>query len=161
MLNVTPESIILTIVNLLVLLVALRIVLFKPVQKIIEARQEEADKQFDEAVKKREEAEEMKVQYEDSLAEVHKEKTNILNAAREDADEQYQKIVNEARNEAKHIKKRAVVEAEAHKEQILKGAEKEIADIIVNAASKVVAEQSGAENDAALYDEFLNKAGEE
>jgi F-type H+-transporting ATPase subunit b len=161
MLEISPESIILTVVNLLILLVALKLVLFKPVQKIIAARQEEADKQFNEATKKQEEAEEMKSQYEDSLAEVHKEKKNILDAAREDADEQYQKIVNDARSEAKHIKKKAAVEAEAQKEQILKGAEKEIADIIVNAASKVVGEQSGFKSDAALFDEFLNKAGEE
>ncbi|MCR5703404.1 MAG: ATP synthase F0 subunit B [Eubacterium sp.] len=160
MLDVSPESIVITVINLLILLVALRLVLFKPVQKIIAARQEEADKQFDEASKKQEAADEMKVQYENSLAEVHAEKKNILNAAREDADEQYQKIVNEARSEAKHIKKKAAVEAEAQKEQIMKSAEKEIADMIVNAAAKVVGEQSGLESNAALYDEFLNKAGE-
>ena len=49
MLSVDPTNLILTVVNLLVLLVALKIFLFKPVQKIIAARQAEADKQFGEA----------------------------------------------------------------------------------------------------------------
>ena len=160
MLNVTLESIILTVVNLLVLLIALRIFLFKPVQKIIAARQKEADRQFEENAKRQEEAEELKGQYEASLAEVHAEKKTILNNARNEADEQYQKIVSEARVEAKNIKKKASVEAEAQKEQILKSAEKEITDIILEAATKVVGEQSGSESNTALYEEFLDKAGE-
>ena len=161
MLNVSPESIIFTVINLLILLVALRIFLFKPVQKIIAARQAEADKQFDEASKKQEEAEGLKAQYMDSLEHLEEEKKQAMKTARDRADEQYHKIISEAKSEAKHIKDKAEVEAEAQREKILKGAEREIADIIVNAATKVVGEQSGVESNAALYDEFLNKAGEE
>lgn len=161
MLNVTTETIVLTVINLLVLLVAFRFLLFKPVQKIIAARQKEADRQFQEAAKKQEEAEELRAQYEGSLFDLEEEKKQTLKDARDLADEQYQKIVSEAKAEAKHIKKKAAAEAEAQKEQLLKGAEKEIADIIVNAATKVVGEQSGVEGNIALYDEFLDKAGEE
>ncbi len=161
MLNITPESIIFTVINLLILLVALRLFLFKPVQKIIAARQEEADRQFQEAEKKQQEAEGLKAQYENSLDDLEEEKKQAMKTARSQADEQYHKIISEAKSEAKHITRKAKAEAEAQKEQILKGAEKEIADIIVNAATKVVGEQSGAESNAALYDEFLNKAGEE
>ena len=41
-----------TVINLLLLFVLMKIFLFKPVQKIIAARQAEADKQFDEAAAK-------------------------------------------------------------------------------------------------------------
>ena len=46
-----------------------------------------------------------------------------------------------------------------YKRQILKKAEKEIADMVVDAAAKVVASNSKDTN-AALYDTFLNKAGD-
>ena len=45
-----------TVINLLLLFVLMKIFLFKPVQKIIAARQAEADKQFDEAAAKQAEA---------------------------------------------------------------------------------------------------------
>ena len=95
MLSVDPTNLILTVVNLLVLLVALKIFLFKPVQKIIAARQAEADKQFGEAAARQAEADGMKAQYADSLAGIEDEKKKTLQAARKDADAQYQKIVAE------------------------------------------------------------------
>ena len=154
MLSVDPTNLILTVVNLLVLLVALKIFLFKPVQKIIEARQ------FGEAAARQAEADGLKAQYTDSLAGIEDEKKKTLQAARKDADAQYQKIVADAENKARQIKEDATAEAQHQKAQIIKGAEKEIADMVVDAATKVVGKQSGAEIDRSLYNEFLDKAGE-
>lgn len=161
MLRIDAANLIFTIINLLVLFVAMKLLLFKPVQKIIAARQEEADKQFGEAAAKQAQAEELKAQYTDSLANIEEEKKKTLQAARKEADVQYQKIVQDAENKARQIKEDAVAEAGAQKTQIMKSAEKEIADMVVNAATKVVGKQSGVEIDASLYNEFLNKAGEE
>lgn len=160
MLNIDPVNLILTVVNLLVLLVALRIFLFKPVKKIIAARQAEADRQFSEAAKKQEQADGLKTQYTESLAGIEEEKKKTLQTARKDADTQYQKIVAEAEDKARQIKEDAAAEAQHQKAQIIKGAEKEIADMVVNAAAKVVGQQSGVEIDSSLYNEFLDKAGE-
>lgn len=161
MLNVSAWNLIFIVVNLLVLYVAMKLILFKPVQKIIAARQEEADRQFEEAAAKQAEADEMKAKYTGSLAGIEDEKKQTLQQARKDADKEYQKIVADAKKEAKQIKADAAVEAEAQKAQILKKAEKEITDMVVNAATKVVGGQSGASIDASLYNEFLDKAGEE
>lgn len=150
-----------TIINLLVLFIAMKFLLFRPVQKIIAARQEEADKQFGEAAAKQAEAEELKAKYTDSLANIEEEKKKTLQDARKEADVQYQKILKDAQNQAKQIKEDAVAQADAQKTQIMKNAEKEIADMVVNAATKVVGRQSGVEIDASLYNEFLDKAGEE
>ena len=60
---------------------------------------------------------------------------------------------------ASQIKDDAEAEAISQKEQILKKAEKEIADMVVDAAAKVVGSNS-ADTNAALYDTFLNKAGD-
>ena len=57
MLNVSPENLIITVINLLILTVALRVLLFKPVLKIIAQRQEEVDKELDEAKQVKKEAE--------------------------------------------------------------------------------------------------------
>ena len=161
MLSVDPFNLICTVVNLLILFVALRIFLFKPVQKIIAERQAQADAQLKDAADKQKEAQSLKEKYSSSLAQAEEEKKQLLNTARKEADEQYQKIVDEAKAQAKQIEERATVDAENRKNRILKNTEKEIADMVVAAAEKMVGSQSGVKIDRSLYDEFLGKAGEE
>ena len=161
MLKIDPVNLICTVINLMILFVALRVFLFKPVQNIIAARQEEADKQLDDAKTKQAEADALKEKYTAVLADAETEKKQILKDARSDADAQYQKIVDDAKEKAKQIEEKAAAEAESQKTQILKNTEKEIADMVVSAAQKIVGTQSGAKIDKSLYDEFLVKAGEE
>ena len=142
-----------TVINLLLLFVLMKIFLFKPVQKIIAARQAEADKQFDEA-------DGLKAQYAKSIASVEEEKSKAMQETMKKADAEYQRIVGDAESKAKQIKEDAAVEAENQKTQILKKAEKEIADMVVDAAVKVVGKNSGADVDSSLYNEFLDKAGD-
>ena len=87
------------------------------------------------------------------------EKKKVVAEARKTADEEYQRIVTDAHKTASQIKDDAEAEAISQKEQILKKAEKEIADMVVDAAAKVVGSNS-ADTNAALYDTFLNKAGD-
>ncbi|MDE6433233.1 MAG: ATP synthase F0 subunit B [Lachnospiraceae bacterium] len=161
MLNISAANLFFIVVNLLVLYIAMKRFLFQPIQKIIAARQEEADRQFEEAAAKQAEADEMKAQYTGSIADIEEEKKQTLQQARKDADKEYQKIVDGARKEANQIKADAAAEAEVQKKQIIKKAEKEIADMVINAATKVVGAQSSIEMNASLYNEFLDKAGEE
>lgn len=154
-------NVLFTVINLIILFIAMRLVLFKPVQKIIEKRQEEADRQFKEAAASKAEAEDLKAQYTESLENAEKEKIKTIQEARKTADREYQRIVSDAEVTAKQMKEDAKAEAETQKAQILKNAEKEIADMVVDAAGKVVGSKSGVEVDMALYNEFLNKAGDE
>lgn len=161
MLNIDPVNLICTVINLLILFVALKVFLFKPVQKIIAQRQEETDRQLAEAQAKQTEADELKEKYTAVLADAENEKKQILKDARNDADAQYQKIIADAKDRARQIEEKASADAENQKAQILKNTEQEIADMVVCAASKIVGTQSGAQIDKSLYDEFLVKAGEE
>mgnify|MGYP000785194576 CR=1 FL=1 len=71
-------NLLLTIINLLLLFVMMRIFLFKPVQKIIAARQAEADRQFKEADESKQAAEEARKQYEASLANAEETKKQAV-----------------------------------------------------------------------------------
>ena len=160
MLNITIEGIVFTLINLLILTIAMRLVLFKPVQKIIEERQKEVDKELEDAVKVRQEANEMKDKYELSVKDIDNQRRTTLKEAKKTADEEYNKIIERANKEAHEIRKRARATGETQKEQILKDTEKEIAEMALEAASKAVGRQSGESTDTALYDQFLKKAGE-
>ena len=147
-------------INLLILFVLMRIFLYKPVSEDLQLkRQEEADRQFGEAAAKQSEAEELKTKYQAVLSDAENEKKKVVSEARKTADEEYQRIVADAHKTAAQIKDDAEAEAVMQKKQILKKAEKEIADMVVDAAAKVVAGNS-ADANSALYDTFLNKAGD-
>ena len=150
-----------TVINLLLLFVLMKIFLFKPVQKIIAARQAEADKQFDEAAAKQAEADGLKAQYAKSIASVEEEKSKAIQETMKKADAEYQRIVGDAESKAKQIKEDAAVEAENQKTQILKKAEKEIADMVVKSAEKLLVVGSTPESDKALYDTYLDTASKD
>ncbi len=160
MLKIDLFNIIFTIINLLILFVGLKIFLFKPIQKIIDERQKEADRKFDEAAAAQAQADSMKTQYEQSLSDMEREKKETLLTARRNADEQYKKIIMEAEQNADKLKQDAVAEAKAEKEEIIKSVEKDIADMILDATKKVVGKQCGEAMDNSLYNEFLDRVGE-
>ena len=75
----------------------------------------------------------------------------MLQEARQTADAEYKRIVSDAEKTAKQVKEDAITDAENQKAQILKKA----------ATVKIVGEKKGADVDNALYDKFLDKAGDE
>lgn len=160
MINVSFWNIAFTVINLLILFVAFRIFFFKPLQEIIDKRQAEADEMFNKAVEEEKQAEDLVHQYEDKLHSAEDEKKQIIAEARKKADNEYQHILSDAKEDAKHIHEDAVAAAEHEKAEILAHAKKEIADIVVDATTKVVGSKTGADIDSELYDKFLGKAGE-
>ncbi len=160
MINISFWNILWTVVNLLILFVAFRIFFFKPIAKVMAKRQEEANEIYDKASVKENEASQLAKEYEQKLVSVEDEKKQIIADARKSADSQYQKIVEDAKQNAREIKDAAVVEANQEKNKIIASAKKEIADIVVDATTKVVGSKAGAAVDSELFDEFLVKAGE-
>lgn len=148
-----------TIVNLLILFVLLKIFLFKPVQKIIAKRQEEIDQEFDKANEAAGKADELKKQYEESMATVEDEKKQAVIDARKKANEEYDRILSEAKAHADSIVENAKADAETEKGKILSKAEAEITDMVINATAKVVGARIDANQDKALYDQFLSQVG--
>lgn len=149
-----------TIINLLILFVLMYIFLLKPVRKIIEQRQETIDQQFKDAEDAKMSAHELESKYHKSMEEIKEEKRRVLQEASRKADMDYHRIIDDANGKAKQIKEEAQLEGENQKKQILLKAEKEIADMVVDATVKVVSSNRNLDVDAALYNKFLDKAGD-
>ncbi|MCR5417122.1 MAG: F0F1 ATP synthase subunit B [Pseudobutyrivibrio sp.] len=160
MINISFWNILWTVFNLLILFIAFKHFFFKPIANIIAKRQEEANEVYGKAEAKENEANELAKQYEEKLASAETEKKQIISDARKSADGQYQQIVADAKANAKDIRDKAIADAEGEKKEIIASAKKEIADMVVNATTKVVGSKTGAEVDSELFNEFLGKAGE-
>ncbi len=155
-------NLVFTIINLLLLAVAMRVFLYKPVMKIIEQRKQEADSEYEKAIEQQKQADELKEQYTKSLQDLETEKKETLREARKNADAEYQRIVNNAESRAASIRSDAEIQAESTRQQVLKRAEREIADMVLEATTKMTgAATDGKQINSRLYDEFLDKAGEQ
>lgn len=160
MLDINFWNILFTVINLLILYVGIRIFLFKPINNIIEKRQEEADKQIKDAEAAKASAEEMQAECAKTVQELKDSRDEQMAQSRKDATAEYERIVTDAKASARTIVDDAKVAAEQEKEKILRSAEAEISDMVVAATVKAMAAQSSPENDKQLYDQFLDKVGD-
>ena len=141
-------NVVFTIINLIVLYLALRKFLIKPVTNIMEQRKQEKDKAYD-----------LKAQYEDKLTQAHKESSEIIEKARKSAQTEYNNKVSVASAEADRIIKDAHKAVELDREKTVQDLQSEIAGLAVAAAEKVLGESGTKESNQLMYDQFLAKAG--
>ena len=149
-----------TIINVLIIFVIIRVFLFKPVNNILAKRQEEIDKQFADAEKAENEANELKEKYAESMKSIDEERAEAINDARTKASAEYERIVEDAKQQADKIMEDARKSAAVEKEKTVKDAQQQIAELVIAAAAKVVASGQGQEADRELYNQFLAKTGE-
>ncbi|MCR5627324.1 MAG: hypothetical protein K6F99_08400 [Lachnospiraceae bacterium] len=159
MLNISPTTMVFTIINLLILFFILRKFLFKPINNIIAKREEEMKAAEEEIRKREEETIDLKAQLDEQLANIEDEKTAILADTNAKAAIEYDKIVNAAKDEAAVIIDDATKKAIIEQERVKKAAEGQIADIVVQATEKMLAGTVSEEENRELYEKFLNKAG--
>lgn len=142
--------------NVLILFVILRIFLFKPVNKIMNERTRSVQDDIDSAKKSREDAEELKEQYENTISEAKEEAKNIIMKAHEDAESERAAIIKKSHEEAEQIVAEADKTIENERKRIIRQAQSEIADLAIEAASKIVGANVDDEKNRRLVDEFLS-----
>lgn len=160
MLSVNPWNLICIVLNLLILAALMKKFLYKPVLGIIEKRQELIDEQMAQAQSCREEAQQMKTKYENTVSEIQTEREQLLREAKAEAGAEYDRIVEEAQKTAQQIQNDAQKAGEAEKERAVRAAETEIAHLAAAAAGRIVGQTVKLEGDERIYEDFLRKAGE-
>ena len=134
--------------------------LFKPVNAILEKRQQAADAQFAEADRQKAEAKESQEHYDALVQGAEDEKKRIVADARQEASAEYGRIVSEAKDKADGIVEKAKADAEKEKAAAMQQADAAVRDMVVTAAARMVAMKDAKESDRALYDKFLAETKE-
>lgn len=115
------DGIVFTLINLLILYVALRHFLIGPIQSVLEQRKQLIDGQFASAAGKEEQALQLKEHYEGLLADAKDQSRKILEDSRVRAQKEYESRVMEAEKQAGHIMDKARKDVEAEKERAMDG----------------------------------------
>ena len=160
LITVDPGTFIAQICNLMIQLVILKKLLLNPVKKILDERQQQAGAEIVAAQKANQDAQDMKAEYEKSLANAKAEANQIVAAAQKTATARGEAIVDEARTTAAQLREKAQDDIALEKKKAINQVKNDIGNMAVDIASKVVEREIQLTDHQTLIDEFIKNVGE-
>lgn len=160
MLDIDIWNFIWSAVNLLLLFIVLKIFLFKPVNKIMDERTRSIQNDIDSAKKSMEEAEALKQQYTEDLSNAKEEARRIVMKAQDDAAAEKAVLMQRSKEDADKLVADANKAIENERRRVLQQAQSQIADLAIEAASKIIGENVDDEKNHRIVDKFLSEEGE-
>lgn len=148
-----------TMVNVLILYVFLKYVLFIPVRKLLEERKKRLDDQNARAAADTAEAQKLKAEYEQRILEAGREADNILGESRHEMIKKEQEVLDDAKTRAADIMSAARSEASKDFEAAQSSVRDEVKDIASAMAARVTNQKVDRPVDDALLNEALKEAG--
>ena len=148
-----------TMVNVLILYVFLKYVLFIPVRKLLEERKKRLDDQNARAAADTAEAQKLKAEYEQRILEAGREADNILGESRREMIKKEQEVLDDAKTRAADIMSAARFEASKDFESAQSSVRDEVKDIASAMAARVTNQKVDRPVDDALLNEALKEAG--
>lgn len=148
-----------TMVNVLILYVFLKYVLFIPVRKLLEERKKRLDDQNARAAADTAEAQKLKAEYEQRILEAGREADNILGESRREMIKKEQEVLDDAKTRAADIMSAARSEASKDFEAAQSSVRDEVKDIASAMVARVTNQKVDRPVDDALLNEALKEAG--
>lgn len=155
-LGLTVQEFLLHLLNFVILIVALRLLLYKPVKKFMQKRDEKykaAKESYENAVKKTESAEK---DAEKIIDDAHEEAVHIAEEAHATAMVQASEIIEGAHEEAEKIKKRAIEDGEKAREKEKENLYYSISDLAVDISKKIIGREINSADNDAFIDNLLD-----
>ncbi len=147
-------------VNLLILYLVLKKILFKPLKNMIDSRQKEVDDMYENAKAAEDSANELKKAYEEKIEKAEEESESILKSAMRKAQLREEEILKEADEKASRTLKRAEEEIELEKRRAINEVKDEVSEIAISIASAVIERDVSAEEHSAMIDDFIKNMGD-
>jgi F-type H+-transporting ATPase subunit b len=128
----------LTIVNIGILCLLLRAILFKPVTKFMEARAKKIQDSIDQAEKDKKDAKQILKQYEERLSKADDEAGEIIKTARENAVREAERIVSDGKNSVEIMMANARKQLELEHDAAFLKFKAEAVMLVLSASTKLI-----------------------
>ncbi|GAP04687.1 F0F1 ATP synthase subunit B [Fructobacillus tropaeoli] len=143
------------IVAFLTLMVILKHVAYGPLTKALDARADKINNDLDSAQKANEDAAKLAAQREQELADGKDQASQVISAAKKSAKDQSEALLKTANDQALSLRKAAENDADQLKTEALASAKKDVADLSVTIASKLIQKNLSADDQRSLIDAYL------
>lgn len=157
--SIDTWSLIFTWVNLFILFLIMKKLLFKPVMNMIESREKEVGEMYEKAEAAQKDAESMKDEYTKRLQDAQNEAGRIVNDAKSTAKQRSDEIISAAQTEAAAARSKAEREIEHERKAAAAELQSDIADIAVSIAKKVIEKDIDGKDCERLVEEYISGEG--
>lgn len=160
-LNINFFTALFTLINTVALFYVLKIFLFKPVIKMIADRQQEIDDMYADAGKAKDDAAQLKCEYEEKLSNAVETGERMVKEAVARGRNREEEILRQANEEAAAILNKASADIAQEKKKAINDAKDEISDMAMAIAGKVVGRVLDEKDQALLVNSFIEELGEQ
>lgn len=152
-----PVDILINIINIAVLFILLRVILWKPVNKYLSSRAERVKKELQDADNKRREAEALRQEYKDNLDSIEAQARDVMRESRAKASEEADEILDDAREKSREMILEARERIADERERAVDNARREVARLATDMASRILKREVLPEDDMSAVEEFFSE----
>ncbi len=146
------------VINFIVLLILLRLFLYKPVLKMLDERARRTKEAMELAEATKKEYEQARVEVQRQIDQGRQEAQAIITQALQTGERLREESREEATKQAQAIIERTRAELESEREKLVDGLRKEFVEIAISAAEKVIRETLDKEKHRKLIEETLQQS---
>ncbi|MDD4851143.1 MAG: F0F1 ATP synthase subunit B [Gemmiger sp.] len=158
--TIDPFTLVCTICNLFIQVYLFKRFLLDKVLAVLDARKAAAGQEITAAKAARAEAERVKTEYEQNMAQAKAQANEIVASAQKTATARSEQLLGEARLQAAQIKQKAENDVALEKKKAVNDLKNEIGGIAMQIATKVVEREIQETDHRALIDEFIQNVGD-
>ena len=150
-----PEDVIISLINIVVLFVLLRLILWKHVVRFLSEREGRVRREKDEAEKKRLDAEALHDEYDKKIGEFEDRGREMMRESQAKAGTEADRIIRETHEKARDIISEAEARIAEEKDLALEDSREEITQLATEMASRILGREVSAEDNKSVVDEFF------
>ena len=144
------------IVNFLILFLALRFLLWKPMLKMLNERKQRIAQGLEDAEQARKDRERAQAEYEERIRQAEQERREILARAAEEGEQARAEALAQARAQAERFISEGKETIERERQRMLAGLRSQVAALSIAAANKLIGEALDEQRQRRLIDEFFS-----
>ena len=160
MIEVKLTDVIFAIMNFIILIWILNKFLHKPILNMLDKRKATVKGDLDAAAVAKEEAETLKVQYQEQIRTAKEESNQIISEGMKLAEQQKNEIIEAAKIETEKIKAELQREIQLEKEKAMSEVREVIVATSIMAAEKIIAKSLDEKDHEKMIDDFIKEVGE-
>ncbi len=150
-----------SLLNLLLLFLLFKRFLFKPVNNMLEKRQNEIDERYADADEAKRIAENDRQLWDEKIGSVKLETEAMIKNAQDSAKRQSETILSKAKEQAEGIIHQAENTAQLEMKKAEDGIKREIVEVSTALANKILEREINASDHRSLIDSFIEKIGDD
>jgi len=156
-LDIHPEDVIISLINITVLFILLRLILWKHVIRFLAERKNRVQGEMDDAQKRRNDADKLHDKYNEKLSGIEAQGQEIIQKSKQKANEESEKILKQSRDRAKEMITEAEARIAEEKQQALEDAQLDITGLATQMAAQILEREISEQDNINIVDEFFKK----